>query len=188
MQMKRTERIKPLALEECNEEQLEALKPWSFPDGTSYNLFRTFARHPDMLKRWRPFGMHVMTKSTLPVRDREIIIMRVAWLNRSNYEWGHHAKIALEAGLTEEDLKRVIEGAEAPEWTAFERLLIQATDELKQTASLTDQVYSGLAKEYDEKQMLDLVYTYGAYNMVSTSLNVFGVQLEEGFRGIESFK
>ncbi len=186
--MARKQRIAPLALEQATAEQKEILKPWTTPDGRIFNLFMTFVRHPDLLRRWYPYGMHVMVKSTLPARDRELIIMRVAWLNDSEYEWGHHRLIAHRVGLTDDDLRRVTEGAGAQGWSDFERLLLRAVDELKATANLTDELYGRLAERYNERQMMDVVHTYGAYNLVSTCLNVFGVQLEEDVPGLENFR
>ena len=185
--MVRKMRIAPLDMSTATDQQREVIKPWALPDGRVYNLFTTFVKHPDLLRRWYPYGIHVMVKSTLPARDRELIIMRIAWLNNSEYEWGHHRKIANEIGLSDEDLTRVIEGAQADGWDEFDRLLLRAVDEMKSTANMSDEVYDGLAARYDEQQMMDVVHTYGAYNLVSTCLNVFGVQLEADVPGLESF-
>lgn len=186
--MKRKMRMAPLDLEQATEEQLEILKPWRTPEGRIFNLFSTFIKHPDMLRRWYPYGMHVMMKSTLPERDREIVIMRIASLNESDYEWGHHRLIANRIGLSDEDLARVIKGAEADGWSEQDRLLIRAVDEMKAFAAMSNEVYDGLATFYNEKQMMDIVHTYGAYNLVSTCLNVFGIQLEEDVPGLETFR
>jgi 4-carboxymuconolactone decarboxylase len=186
--LKRKMRIAPIDIDHATEEQKEVLRPWRTPEGRIYNLFATFVKHPKLLRRWYPYGMHVMMKSTLSDRDREIVIMRIAYLNNADYEWGHHRMIANRIGLTDEDLARVIEGAEADGWNDLDRMLIRAVDEMKVSASLSDEVYDGLADHYSEKQVMDLVHTYGAYNLVSTCLNVFGVQLEDDVPGLEKFQ
>ncbi|MEH6519380.1 MAG: carboxymuconolactone decarboxylase family protein [Halioglobus sp.] len=181
-------RIPPLRLEDCDDQQKEVLRPWTLPDGRIYNLFLTTARHPDLLRRWYPYGMHVMVKSTLPKRDRELVIMRVSVHNQSDYEWAHHAKISHQVGISDEELLRIIEGPSAENWTDFERLLLQAVDEMKTQSTITDATYNGLAAEYDVKQIMDLVHTFGAYNLVSMSLNIFGVELEDEVEGLTAFK
>ena len=186
MKFERKQRIPSIIPEECTEEQLELMKPWRLPDGSVPNLILAYIHHPDLLKRWFPYGMHVMQKSTLPARHRELIIMRVAWLNESDYEWGHHARLSRAVGITDEELKRVTVGQEAKGWTDFERLLLTAVDEMKFETTIKDDTYEGLSAQYDVKQMLDVIQTFGAYNMVSMSLNIFGIQLEDGVAGLES--
>ena len=45
-----------------------------------YNVLKTLAHHPKLLKRWLPFANHVLLKSTLTPRIREIVILRTGWL------------------------------------------------------------------------------------------------------------
>ncbi len=181
-------RIPPLSPEECDETQREVLKPWTLPDGRIYNLFLTTARHPDLLRRWYPYGMHVMVKSTLPPRERELVIMRVSVLNNSDYEWAHHARLSHEIGISDEELARVVAGPDADGWTDFERLLLRAADEMKQQTDISDEVWAGLRERYDDKQIMDLIHTFGAYNLVSMSLNIFRVQVEDGLEGLGDFR
>jgi hypothetical protein len=49
--------------------------------------------------------------------------------------------------------------------------------------TITDGTWRALATQYDERQLMDLVFTAGEYNLVSTALNVFGVPLDAGLRG-----
>lgn len=186
--MSKQPRIAPLAIDALSSEQQNLLEPWKTPEGRVFNLFLTFVKHPDMLRRWYPYGMHVMLKSTLPTRDRELVIMRTAWLNDANYEWGHHRMMSSTAGVTDEDLRRVTVGANAQGWNDFERLLMTAVDELKFSANLTDETYEAITRTYNEQQIMDLVHTWGAYNLVSTLLNVTGVELEEDVPGLADFK
>ncbi len=68
------------------------------------NIFGTLAHHPKLLKRWLVFGNHVLAKSTLPARDRELLILRTGWQCRASYEWGQHVIIARAAGITDEEI------------------------------------------------------------------------------------
>ena len=87
------------------------------------------------------------------------------------------------AGMTDDDIRRVSQGPDAPGLSDHERLLIRATDELRDDAFLSDTTWNALAKTYDTRQMMDLVFTVGQYNLVSMALNSFGVQLEPGVEG-----
>lgn len=57
-------------------------------NGRILNIFKTLANHPKLGKRWLVFANHIMGKSTLSLRDREILILRIGWLCKSGYEWG----------------------------------------------------------------------------------------------------
>lgn len=147
------------------------------------NVFTTFARHPALFKNFIVFGSYILTGSTLPPRDREIVILRIGWLCRSEYEWAQHVKIGRRCGLTEQEVERIIEGDRAPGWTTLESALIRAVDELHREAFISDQTWACLGAYYDTKQLMDLVFTVGQYNMVSMALNTFGVQLDERLSG-----
>ena len=102
-------RIPPLPQSEWNndsdvQEMMATLKR----DGQVFNIFSTLARHPALLRRWLVFGNHVLGKSTLPARERELAILRTGWLCRAEYEWGHHVAIGKDAGLSADEIKRVL--------------------------------------------------------------------------------
>jgi 4-carboxymuconolactone decarboxylase len=152
-------------------------------DGEVYNIFATLARHPQLLKRWLVFAGHVLGKSTLPPREREIVILRMGWLCRAEYEWGHHVSIGKQNGLSDEDIGRIAEGPTAAGLDPFEATLLRAVDELHSNSFIQDSTWKALAKRYDTHQVLDLLFTAGQYNLVSMVLNSVGVQLEQGFEG-----
>src|SRR5256885_1045530 len=103
-------RIKPLPASEWDDETRELMESLR-RDGHIYNIFSTLGRHPQLLKRWLVFAGHVLNKSTLPGREREIAILRRGWVCRAEYEWGNHVAIGKQAGLSDDDNKRT---AEAP--------------------------------------------------------------------------
>lgn len=168
-------RLAPMELDDLDPELRER-----FGKGPVLNIFRTLAHHPDLMRRWLVFGNHVLGKNTLSPRDREIAILRVGAVCRSGYEWAQHVRIGLDCGLSEEEIERIREGASAAGWTDAERALLEATDELVADAFVSDATWNALTAHYDTKQLMDLVFTVGQYNLVSMALNTLGVQLEEG--------
>lgn len=178
-------RVAPLADSECEGEAAELLQR-AAQNGRVLNIFRTLAHHPKLMRRWTVFGNHVLSKSTLEPRDRELVILRIGWLCKSEYEWGQHVLIGLRSGLTAEDIRRIQEGPDAPGWDRFDAVLLQATDELHRDAIISDATWKELAERYDTKQLMDLVFAVGQYTLVSMALNTFGVQRDEGVPGFES--
>lgn len=175
-------RLKPLAQSEWTDEQQKLLTPL-MREGRVLNVFSTMARHPKMAEAWLTFASYILRRSTLPVRDREILILRIGFLCRSEYEFGQHTLIGVRAGLNQEEIVRIMEGPEAQGWDPFEATLLRAVDELHAEAFITEATWKALAERYDEKQLMDLVMTVGGYYLVSMLLKTFGVPLDPGFPG-----
>jgi len=176
-------RLKPLAESEWSEEQRTILNYYRRKSGKIYNIFLTMARHPVMMEKWQTFADYILNESTLPAREREILILRIGWLCRSEYEFGQHTRIANKAGLSPEEIVNITEGPKAPGWDPFDAALLQAADELQADAFISEATWNTLSKKYTEKQMIDVVMTIGAYNLVSMFLNTAGVQRDQKVTG-----
>lgn len=180
----KTPRLGPLPDDRWDDEVREILDR-STMGGRVLNIFRTLARHPKLLKRWMVFANHIMLKSSLGARERELLILRIGWLCRAEYEWGQHVLIGREAGLLDEEIERIKSGPMAEGWSEADALLLRAVDELHADAFISDDTWRGLAASYSEQQLIDLVFTVGQYNLVSMALNTLGVQLDEGVPGFD---
>ncbi len=177
-------RIEPLPTEQIPEELRRYVSAGSAGSmGPILNVYRTVARHAKLAKRWLVFGTHVMAKSSLSHRERELLILRTGFLCRSEYEWGQHAVIGKLAGISDAELVRIGLGPDAPGWSAFEAALLRAADELHEDSFVSDATWQALRAQYGEEQMLDLLFTVGQYTLVSMVLNSCGVQLEPGTAG-----
>ncbi len=178
----KTPRINPLHENDWNATQEAAMGQQKIR-GNVANIFRTLANHESLAKRWMVFANHILFKSTLSARDREIAILRIGWLCQAEYEWGQHVIIGRAAGLSDEEINSIKNGASESCWSGHERLIIDATDELHNDAFISNETWTGLKKTYSDQQMMDLVFTVGQYNLVSMALNTFGVQLDDDIEG-----
>ncbi len=84
-----------------------------------------------------------------------------------------------DAGITEVEVARIAEGSDAPGWSAIDRAMIRAVDELLADAKIADDTWAGLAAELDVQQLMDLVFTVGAYDVLAMALRSFGVVLDD---------
>lgn len=155
----------------------------NFSDDKIINIFKTIARHPKLMKNWLSFFSYILNRSRLPKRDMEITILRIGWLCQSEYEWAQHAISAKNIGLTEEEIVRITKGPDAEGWSEFEQTLIRSVDELHNNAFISDVTWKILSEKYDNKKLMDLIFTVGQYNLISMFLNSIGVQIEEGKKG-----
>ena len=171
-------RYAPLSDAELNEEQAEALK--DFRPGPVLNIFRTLVRAPKALTRFNAWGGYVLSRrNDLPPREREIVILRIGYLCKSGYEFTQHTRIGLQAGLTQDEIGKIKQGAGAG-WSAADAALIKMSDELHADQFVTDATWAELSAHFTPKQCMDAVFTAGQYTQVSMFLNTFGVQLDEG--------
>ncbi|RIL03091.1 MAG: carboxymuconolactone decarboxylase family protein [Proteobacteria bacterium] len=180
-----TPRIAPLADEEMDADTRSLLGATSggVGGGRVLNIFRTLAVHPGLLKRWLVFGSHVLVKSSLPARERELAILRVGWKCRAEYEWGQHVAIGRASGLGDDEIRRIAAGPDAPGWSALDAAILRGADELVDDHFLSDGTWNALTAHWSTEQLVDFVFTVGQYTLVSMALNSFGVQLDAGVPG-----
>ncbi|MGE0387999.1 MAG: carboxymuconolactone decarboxylase family protein [Gammaproteobacteria bacterium] len=180
-------RIAPLERQQWTPEQREIMAPMLAGKGVggqASNIFATLLHHPGLFKRWLVFGNHVLFKSTLPARDRELAILRIGWLCQSGYEFCQHVLIGRESGITDVEIERLKAGPAAPGWSERDQAILRATDELHADAFIGDATWAALAAIYSTEQIMDLVFAVGQYNLVSMALNTFGVQADASIAGM----
>jgi 4-carboxymuconolactone decarboxylase len=179
-QRARTARILPLAAPQWTDDDRGILGAMARGDET-IDVFKTCLRHRELCRNWMPFTRYILsTSSTLSPRDRELLILRTSALSHADYDWGHHVPVAKRAGLTDDEIARAAKGPDAVGWSAFDATLLRAADELHRDQFITDATWAALVKTYNERQMMDVIFTVGQYTMVSMFLNSAGVQLEPG--------
>lgn len=150
---------------------------------SSLNVWATLLRYKDLSFSLHVDNGHIMSRSSLPDRDREILILRIAWLCYAEYEWAQHVRFGKFVGLIDEEINRILEGPDAEGWDSFNSTLIRSVDELYKDTFISDATWKSLTELYDTNQLMDLVFTVGLYQSLAMALNTFGVQLEEGIEG-----
>lgn len=152
-------------------------------DAPVFNIFKTLANHPRLAQAFGVWGNHVLFRSSLDARTREMAILRVGWRARATYEWHHHVAIGRDhAGMTPADFEKCKAGPLAGS-EADDDVLLRAVDELIDDHFVSTATWALLAKRFSQQQLVDLVFAVGQYAMVSMALNSFGVQLEDEYRG-----
>jgi alkylhydroperoxidase family enzyme len=178
--MPRIEPLHPPYTPEASE-RLEAMMPPGVPP---ILLFRTFARNLPMARAMGQWGAYELSKNlTLNMRDREIVIDRTCARCGCEYEWGVHlAFFADRVKLTRDQQASLTHGSATDScWTNDrDRILIEAVDAMHDIGTIDESVYSQLAAELSEEQILDLTMLCGWYHAISFTANVAAVALEPG--------
>jgi alkylhydroperoxidase family enzyme len=146
------------------------------------NALGTFAHHPALIRGFHTFNGHILFGTTLSVRQRELLVLRVAAVRGSAYEWAQHVVLAGDAGIDADEIARIAEGPRSGGWSPLERALLAAVDELIADARVADATWQVLAAELDRQQLMDVVFTVGAYDALAMAFRSFGVQLDADLR------
>jgi alkylhydroperoxidase family enzyme len=141
-------------------------------------LFRVIAGNARAWEKFRAGGL--LDRGPLSLREREIVIDRTCALTGCEYEWGVHVSAFAEAAhLTDAQVRAtVLEGADAPCWSAAEQALIAAVDALHLQACLSDDEFKALSAHYDAAKILEIILLCGFYRTVSYLANGLDLPLE----------
>ena len=129
-------------------------------------------------------ALEVHGRSTLSPRDRQLAVVRTAWLLGAPYEWGEHVKQSKKAGLSSEELERVTVGSGAPGWTRHERALLRAIEELRENAMISDETWATLSEQLSDAQMFELIALIGHFTNVAYIQNSLRLRLEPDNPGL----
>ena len=188
-------RVPPLAPREWPEGMAGTLSATLRPDNprhpvpprdaaspTGLNAMGVLAHHPELTAAYNQLIRHALYFSAIAPRQRELLVLRVAHLRDSAYEWAQHVYQAGVAGLAPEEIARVRVGPSAPEWTSSDRALLAAADELVADARIGERTYEALSAELDTRQLMDVVFTVGAYEVFAMALRTFDVELDDDLK------
>lgn len=154
-------------------------------DARGVNGIGVILQHPALAKAFLAFNNHVATGSSVSKRVRELLILRISWLRRAEYEFVQHLVLARHAGISEADIERVQHGPDAAGWEGVDADLVRCVDELHADARIEDATWQRLSAHFDSKQLMDIVFAIGCYDLLAKVFKTFGVQLESGVDGLE---
>ncbi len=147
----------------------------------SMNLFRVLLKHPEVAKALNNTIMTLVSGAkVLDARLRELIIMRVSWLARCDYEWTQHWQAALFFGLSESELIAVRDWQRAECFTAQERALFAATDDVLSCGTITAENWQQLADYFSaDIALIEIVTCIGNWHMFAQLLCALDIPLED---------
>jgi 4-carboxymuconolactone decarboxylase len=138
-------------------------------------LYQVLLNSPPIADGWEKMLTAVRNRTTLPADLRELVILRVAVLNRAPFEFDAHAPIALAEGVSAAKLEAVREPAPGAAFSELERAVLRLADTMTRDVQVSDAVFEPLRAHFDAQGMVELVATVAAYNMVSRFLEALHI-------------
>jgi alkylhydroperoxidase family enzyme len=144
----------------------------------------TLMRHPDLYYRLTAVSVQLQARGTLPARDRQLAILRKAWLCQAPYVWGEHVKHSNRIGINSEGIERVTQGSSAPGWSEHERAILRAVEDLHADAMISAAAWDVLSKQLDDRQLIELPILVGQFTTMMYLQNSLRMRLGPGNRGL----
>lgn len=141
-------------------------------------LYQVLLNSPPLAQGWEQLLTAVRNRSSVPADLREMVILRVAVLNRAPYEFEAHVPHALKAGMTQDSIDALRNPQAVQDEKTFsrkERDVLTLTDTMTRDIEVRDSVFDAAKAHFSDQQMTDLVATIAAYNMVSRFLTAFRI-------------
>ncbi|WCT74430.1 carboxymuconolactone decarboxylase family protein [Sphingomonas naphthae] len=147
----------------------------------------TLLRYPALWNLISDTSMHLLGSGALARRDTELVILRTTWLCRGSFAWGEHVRQAKAAGVTAEQIEWVARGGSAePGWSAYDRALLSAVEELHGQSRIGDETWAVLADHLDGNQLFELPVLIGQFTMVAYFQNALRLPLAAGNIGLKA--
>jgi alkylhydroperoxidase family enzyme len=146
------------------------------------NVLGALAYHPELARAFFTFNGHLLSATSLTPRQRELLILRTAVLRQSEYEWAQHVVIAGDVGISDSEVTAIAWGPDASTWSQTDAALLRCADELVADGVIGDATWATLSAELSTEQILDVIFTVGAYETLGWMLRSFGVQLDDDVR------
>jgi 4-carboxymuconolactone decarboxylase len=185
-----TPRIPPLPTDQWGDDEVAALRSafgdagaarmlseapagWRMP-----NVLATLIRHPALAGPFLTYNNVLLRTPALEPRLRELLILRVAWRTRSEYEWLQHVRLADRLGFTAAEIEALPHGANEGAWSSLEADLLAAADQLLDGYRIDDETWTRLTEHLDERQLIEVLFVVGTYSCLAMVFNGVGLALD----------
>jgi alkylhydroperoxidase family enzyme len=132
---------------------------------------------PTVAEGWHAFLTAIRQKSGLAARVRELVIMRIAVLNAAEYEFQAHLPFARAERVSEAQIEALRTG-DLGCFDERERAALAYAEAMTRTIRVPDDVFAAVRRTFDDREIVELTATVGAYNLVSRFLEALQVDHE----------
>ncbi|MFD3459502.1 carboxymuconolactone decarboxylase family protein [Nocardia fluminea] len=139
-------------------------------------ILGVLAHHTELASAWLAYNGLLLERPTVDPRERELVILRVAWRSESDYEWAQHVRTATALGVTAEQIEAVRYGPQAAVWSPVQRALLAMTDQLLDRHRVDDATWAQLERYFDSRQLIELLFVAGSYLCLAMVFNSVALQ------------
>ena len=150
------------------------------------NLTRLLVNSPGMARAFHGIGGYIRFKSKLDPRLRELAILQVGWMEKSEYEFTHHVKIGKEFGVTDDDIRNLFleTDGKTSKLEPLARAVLRGAREMVRDLAMSDETFAEIKKELTNEHMTDLVLTIAFYCAVVRVLATMKMDNEPHYKEV----
>jgi len=150
----------------------------------SVNIVRALANSPNGLREFSALSNFIRFKSRLDPRLRELAILMVGYLTRSPYEWSHHVEIGRRFGVSDADIRALMDeaGGRPSDLEPLAKTVLKAASEMTRDLAVSDATFAELRAGLDNERIVDLVVTVAFYNAVVRVLASLQIDVEGDYQ------
>lgn len=141
-------------------------------------LFLVLGRHRALFRGWLHFSSRLLRGTLLSRREVELVIVRVAVLRDCAYELDHHRRLGRRAGLGDREFADLHTGSAAPGWSARERALLAAVEELHFGRDISDAGWAALRTHFPERAAIEICLLAGHYELLATTITALRIPVD----------
>jgi len=146
--------------------------------GKLLGLYRMLLNSPPVARGWLNFLTAIRQQTSLSGNLRELVILRIALVNRADYEYHAHTPFALKEGLSQAQVDALPNWLESDVFDATECAVLAYADAMTKSVQVSDAVFDAVASRLDTREMTELTATIAAYNLVSRFLEAIKIDPE----------
>jgi alkylhydroperoxidase family enzyme len=147
-------------------------------DPLNFDILGVLARHPKMAEVFMSYNAFLLQRGELPLRLRELAILRLAHARRSAFFWGEHVRVATAGGLSEDDIDSLARGND--EFDGVDRLVLEATDEMLAKGRAQAATWQRLVEQLGTHQAMELIFVVGTYAMLAMACDTWALVPPQG--------
>jgi len=143
--------------------------------GSILHLYQMLLHSAPVAEGWLGYLTAIRQQSSLSGALRELVIIRVAQINRAPYEAEQHRPIALQEGVPSAKLDALDNWTDSVLFDDTERAALAYTDAMTRNVQVSDETFAQVTKAFEAQQLVELTATVAAYNMVSRFLEALQI-------------
>lgn len=147
--------------------------------GSVLHLYQMLLHSRPVAQGWLNHLTGIRQNTTISGAIREMVIMRIAHLNRAPYEADQHAPIALKEGLSQQQLDALTDWEGSDVFSDVERAVLAYTDAMTRNVQVSDDVFNAVKAHFDARELVELTATIATYNMVSRFLEALQIHSDD---------
>ena len=150
------------------------------------SLFQALVNSPNAARAFGGLGTFIRFGSKLDPRLRELAILQVGWMEKSEYEFTHHVKIGKEFGVTDADIEALMAETEGKpsKLEPLAKAILKGAREMVRDLAMSDATFAEIKQQLSNEHMTDLVLTIAFYCAVVRVLATMKIDNEPYYKEV----